>query len=77
MDETMKYMLDKLCICDVNFKKIADIFKNQAKLNKRLLLVAACTAITSVCTMKTVKEQNKKIEQIQNELEEMKKTKGE
>lgn len=77
MNETMNYIFGNLHAMEGVIGHIGKALKNQNKINKRVctavVVLTAYAVVTDIC----IKEQNKKIEELSKQIEELKESKGE
>lgn len=76
MNEMIGYIFGSLHASEIEIKSIKKILRNQAKANNRfafyILLTAICMTVAEIHNQ----EQNKKIEELSEEIKELKNVKG-
>lgn len=77
MDEMMNYIFGSLRSSEVAIKHIQRILEGQQRLNRNVVLCIWATTTYVVLTELNRREQNRKIEKLSNEIEELKRSEGE
>lgn len=77
MVEMINYVFDSLQASTDAVKGIKKTLRNQMIFNKRLTVLAVVITSYTIATEIKIYEQNKKLEELGKEIEELKRTKGE
>lgn len=76
MNEMIGYIFGSLRTSEIEIKNVKKILRSQAKINNRFALYVLLTSICMTVVEIHIQDQNKKIEELSEEIKELKNVKG-